>query len=191
MLLIIQLSNQPIAIMMSWSQKLFLRINKRVGKNKLLDGFMIFCASWLIWVMYAVYVGLTAFVLFLGFSDGYVGANDAIFFLGYLAAIIVISLAISWLIAFLFPHHRPVTELKDIKTLIKPYSNWKSFPSDHTIFAFALVWVSGILFLPLLISACLVALGRVYVGVHYPRDILGGVVISGLVFLALFGFFLL
>ncbi len=67
-----------------------------------------------------------------------------------------------------------------------------SFPSGHTTSSFACSWV---LFkrlpkkfgIPALIAASLIALSRLYVGVHYPTDVIAGVVIGiGLGILAMF-----
>ena len=163
--------------MFAWSQKLFLRINRQIGKNNAVDRFMIFCASYLIVLMYAGFVLGRLYTAIFGFAFRDNGKVLWELF-GWTGAVLVVSLAISWLIALATPHHRPVTENRGIKLLIKPFSNWKSFPSDHTIFAFTLAWTGGmdaIVWFPL---ACLVAVGRVYVGVHYPRDIIGGFLLS-------------
>ena len=62
----------------------------------------------------------------------------------------------------MWQHGRPITELPQIRELITPLSNWKSFPSDHTAVAFtitfyflqlAMVWGLGIV---LLIGAIMV-----------------------------------
>jgi len=58
-----------------------------------------------------------------------------------------------------------------------------SFPSGHTTSSFAVAWIIfkklpkkfGI---PALILAALIALSRLYVGVHYPTDVLAGVFIG-------------
>jgi len=57
-----------------------------------------------------------------------------------------------------------------------------SFPSDHTTFLFAIAW-SFMLFRVrfwglFLILAFLGGISRIYVGVHYPYDILGGIVVG-------------
>jgi undecaprenyl-diphosphatase len=60
---------------------------------------------------------------------------------------------------------------------------WSSFPSDHAALFFALatgVWCvnrkgGGFLFLYILIFICL---PRLYVGIHYPTDIIAGAVIG-------------
>ena len=90
-----------------------------------------------------------------------------------------------WIIAFISPRTRPIVQFPNSKELIIPLSTWKSFPSDHTIAAFTIVgvtWIIGgapIWFLVVLfLLASWVATGRVYAGVHYPNDILGGLLIA-------------
>ena len=58
-----------------------------------------------------------------------------------------------------------------------------SFPSGHTTNSLACAWVlfrkaprkMGV---PALVLAILIALSRLYVGIHYPTDVLGGAVIG-------------
>jgi undecaprenyl-diphosphatase len=68
--------------------------------------------------------------------------------------------------------------------------DWSSFPSDHAILFFSLA--TGLFFisrpigiLALLHAVIIISLPRVYVGIHYPSDIIVGGVIG--VFIALFG----
>ncbi|HRH25708.1 MAG TPA: phosphatase PAP2 family protein [Parcubacteria group bacterium] len=64
------------------------------------------------------------------------------------------------------------------------------FPSDHTLFVASLaVWTTLFnkkLGLVLWCIALVVAISRVYVGVHHPVDVLGSIVISALVGLMLY-----
>ena len=56
-----------------------------------------------------------------------------------------------------------------------------SFPSGHTTisFACAYIWLRKLpkkFGIPAVILACLIAFSRLYVGVHYPTDVLAGIV---------------
>ncbi len=63
----------------------------------------------------------------------------------------------------------------------------QSFPSNHALnnFAmaafFALVFRKRTVSIPLFVIATLVSVGRVYEGVHYPSDVLGGAMIGAFV----------
>ena len=64
-----------------------------------------------------------------------------------------------------------------------------AFPSGHSASAFAcatvIAWASPRLAVPVFVLAALVAWSRVYVGVHWPLDVLGGAALGVLVATAL------
>lgn len=181
---------------LSWSHKLFLKINAQVGKRPWLDTLMIFCAKWLIFVM-AIVWWLSLVAVDWSKGSDYYGPRLWELDVVYLGIEIVAALILSYIIGFLWKHQRPIIELPEIKELFRPLTTWKSFPSDHTLIAF-LIALNGIEIgitasgyslrwgIALFISAVFVATGRVYAGVHYPRDIVGGFVVALLIFLLVY-----
>lgn len=160
---------------LSWSHKLFLRINKKVGERPSLDNFMRFCAKWLIFVL----VLLAVVWVMMNFEK-----MEAVRYLSRAIIFILVGYCISVFIGLIVRRPRPKVEMPEIKQLITPIGLWKSFPSDHTMISFSLAFLSFIYGAPLYFSiimvllACLIAVSRVYVGVHYPRDIVGGFILT-------------
>ncbi|NCB52989.1 MAG: phosphatase PAP2 family protein [Clostridia bacterium] len=76
---------------------------------------------------------------------------------------------------------RPYDTIAGLTTVIAPLSSW-SFPSGHASSSFASAYALGksrggkwwLLYIP----AALIALSRVYVGVHYLSDIAGGALVG-------------
>lgn len=97
------------------------------------------------------------------------------------------AVAGSWLAAegtkYLFNRARPFIADTEIAPLIKTPSS-SSFPSGHSATAAAgAISLSAIYpaFAPvLLLAGLLVALSRIYLGVHYPIDVLAGLLIGAL-----------
>lgn len=82
---------------------------------------------------------------------------------------------------YTFRHKRPVTLLENVH-LLEPVS-LKSFPSADTAYAFTLFGVS-LFFFPIwavvlmFIYAVLIAYGRIYMGAHFPLDVIVGAVLG-------------
>ncbi len=75
----------------------------------------------------------------------------------------------------------PYEVVEGLKLLIEPQSDF-SFPSGHTCASIGAA-LACIRFwrkwgIPLVILAVLISLSRLYVGVHYPTDVLGGAVVG-------------
>ena len=77
--------------------------------------------------------------------------------------------------------HRPCEVLSGVHQRISPSDRF-SFPSGHTAAAFVIATLIAhffpILTVPVSIWAMLVGVSRIYLGVHYPTDILAGLVIG-------------
>lgn len=82
----------------------------------------------------------------------------------------------------LFARPRPFNVNPELVTLIKHPSSF-SFPSGHTSVSFsgALVlyhMMSKKIGVPAVVVATMIGFSRMYVGVHYPTDVLGGIVVG-------------
>lgn len=103
-------------------------------------------------------------------------------------AALVLGFVSSEVLKSLVMQPRPFVSLPDVRLLISPPSSY-SFPSVNATYAFAAssgasltarrllgrlpIWVWGFLAL-----AVAVSYSRVYVGVHYPSDVLSGAIIG-------------
>lgn len=159
---------------MKWSENLFLKINGLLGKNRWLDSFGRAGAEWAIVAMGAWYI--TA--CFLVFGE----TGQIVFCVGILAILILVGWVINIILWLFKKEVRPHLRFPESKYLFWPASSWKSFPSDHAMCAFIIFFCALFLSLPgawaLLILALWVIFGRVYAGVHYPHDVLGGAMVA-------------
>lgn len=79
---------------------------------------------------------------------------------------------------------RPFVTFPEIELLVKPLTSY-SFPSGHACSSFAAAFALACAFRGkgggwAYVPAALIALSRIYVGIHYPTDILAGAAIGTL-----------
>lgn len=149
---------------------LFLLINGWAGHSSLIDGIMVFFAKDLIYVVIAVAVICAGLLVY----------RKQWRTLAFFAGSMVLSYALLKLAGMLNVDHRPFMD--HYVTQLISHAPGKSFPSDHTTASTAIA--AGLLFLTaykktgvaLLAAAVLIGFSRIYVGVHYPADILGGLI---------------
>jgi len=163
---------------MNWNERLFLKMNSKAGQNRWLDAFGRAGAEWTILGMAGWYVAIS---LILHYGNEFAMYLPVVTFL----ACAGIGLLVSNIIGFFIKVVRPRLHFPEIRILFWPASSWKSFPSDHALGAFLIFFLAVIFNFPtawgLLPLAIWVGWGRVFAGVHYPLDIVGGIFLASII----------
>lgn len=158
---------------MDLNGSIFDAINDLAGRIDIADDAMEFVAQYLTYVVFGLVV-VSWFVR----TGGDQSRRLAVYSSALSAAL---ALGVAFVIQHFYTHPRPFVQRNDVVLLIQHAAD-SSFPSEHATGSFALA--TGVLVhrlrygLALVALATLIAFSRVYVGVHYPYDVLGGAAIG-------------
>lgn len=149
------------------NQDLFFKIHNISNQNSFLDGLMIFGADYLIFLCFLVTIYLAVkknvaekkalLLILLSFGVGFVLVKT---------------------IGALIYEPRPYVTYN--LTALSSFAPNDSFPSDHitimTILASAYSYYKSKYTVFFIVALIIIGFSRIYVGVHYPGDILGGII---------------
>ena len=153
------------------NQQIFLAINSLAGKSHLLDILGIFFADKFLYLF-------TLIILALWFNKRlrpyvYLALGSTLVARGIIVEIL----------KRMINHPRPYEIVSHIHQLLADNEHGMSFPSGHAViyFSFAFGFWGTEYFWPFLVLATLGSAARVFVGVHFPADIVGSLIIAAAV----------
>jgi undecaprenyl-diphosphatase len=154
---------------------IFQSINGLAGKNIIFDYFGIFFAEYL-----QYFLGLFL-LLFLALSKN--KTKNALMALCTITAALLARFAVKGAILLVYLNPRPYADGIAVRQLVAtPGENFQSFPSGHALFFFAaaaaIYCYNKKLGLAFFAAAALISFARVFAGVHWPLDIIGGAILG-------------
>ena len=169
---------------MNWDKTLFFKINGLSGKNKILDVLSFFGGRYLLYLMmflYFIYYYFFYNIHFSQMSTWWQLIRPVTLFI----SVWVVAWVISLIVGLIVRRPRPYIKYPNkVKVLYEPiFGKWKSMPSDHAMTCMVILGLITLIStsLPIIIFALLsiwVCWGRIYAGVHYPSDILVGLLVG-------------
>jgi undecaprenyl-diphosphatase len=148
------------------NQSLFLFINSYAGKNNFLDAIAVVLGNYLPFI----FIGIEVYLYFV------IKKREEALYAFYS---MLLALLINQIIALVYFHNRPFMD--GIGKVITYHFSDNSFPSDHTSFMLAIAWSLFLSKSTKKLGLILISMGivgasfRIFIGVHYPFDILGGI----------------
>jgi len=165
---------------MLFDANIFEVINNLANRLKIIDGLLIFLANYLPYLM------VIFLIILFCFPQKDKIKNRVMVLLALISAFIA-RFGVKSLIVIFYNRPRPYVNLPFAHKLIsiRPIEDLHSFPSGHTIFFFALSTIIysfnknlGLIFF---ICSSLMGITRIFVGVHWPSDILWGAILGVIV----------
>ena len=166
---------------------IFRWLNSWAGVSDFFDWAIVFRATYLWYIVMAAVAGLVVATLFVKFR-AYRRKNIELFIFAFISAFIA-RFVITGLIHEIYNRPRPfdlpaeaLAEAGVRVVQLIPHVSGGSFPSGHASLAFAVAMAvyfyypkTSVLFF---LAALSIGFGRVAAGVHWPSDILGGVIVG-------------
>ncbi len=165
---------------MNYDLDIFNYINGLAGNNLVLDYLGIFLAQYLAYILGIILITRL-------FIKGKNRAMNQIMFMLAIISSLVARFAVKPIIVLFIERPRPFIAFNSTHQLVSTmaFENLQSFPSGHALIFFAISTIVyfyhkklGIFFL---IASIFMGVARVFVGVHYPSDIIAGAITGVLI----------
>ncbi|WP_010238156.1 phosphatase PAP2 family protein [Clostridium arbusti] len=154
------------------NMEIFRLINNLANKNMILDTIMIFFSKYVPYI-FMIVVAMVFISGIMSRNLDYRKMAVNTFFIS------VINLILSFIIGNIYYTNRPFVNNK--VNLLFPHIKDASFPSDHAMgtmsIALGLSKYNNLLSITLTVLSIIVGFSRIYVGHHYPMDVIGAYII--------------
>jgi len=177
--------------LMEFDQNLFLKLNHWASPG--MDPVMLFLSGWIPWMILLIVI-----FFLIGYHSGKIFSQRNLFIVIGLAAVWILSDLISvHLFKDLFERLRPCHEPSltgQVRLVAESCGGQYGFVSSHASNSFGLAIFSALVIkrkwftICVFIWALTISYSRIYIGVHYPGDILGGILLGLFIGLIVYNF---
>ena len=167
--------------LVEFDQNLFLKINHWASPG--LDPVMLFLSGWIPWAIF-----LVLFLFLIGYhSDQIISRKNLFILIGLAGAWILSDMVSVHLFKNLFERLRPCHEpmlAEQVRLVAESCGGQYGFVSSHAANSFSLAIFSALVIrrkwftISVFIWALTISYSRIYIGVHYPGDIFGGILLG-------------